>query len=227
VKKTALLAATAAVVLAGTLISRPAHAQATARSPQAAPQIVLLDVSAVFKNHRRMQAMMDDMKKDVERAEQEVKAQRDAIRNLAERLKDFRKGTADYRAIEEELTQKQADLSVRVQLQKKEFLQREAKIFYTVYQEIQQELAYYASATGVTMVVRTSSEQPDVENPQEVLAYLNRDVVWNARQIDITNYIIDRFNKRYGPSQQTTQSGNTVAPGGTASRPGVYVPPRK
>ena len=226
-KKTALMAATAAVVLAGTLISRPAHAQATPRAPQATPQIVLLDVSAVFKNHRRMQAMMDDMKKDVERAEQEVKAQRDAMRNLAERLKNFRKGTADYRAIEEELTQKQADLSVRVQLQKKEFLQREAKIFYNVYREIQDELNYYASQTGVTMVVRTSSEQPDVENPQEVLAYLNRDVVWNAQQIDITNYIINRLNQRYGPAQQTTQGGSTTTHGGTASRPGVYVPPRK
>jgi len=220
VKKTALLAATAAVVLAGTLISRPAHAQAPARAPQARPQIALLDVSAVFKNHRRMQAMMEDMKKDVENAEQQVKAQRDAMRSLAERLKDFRKGTPDYRAVEEELTQKQADLSVRVQLQKKEFLQREAKIFYSVYQEIQQELQYYASQTGVTMVMRTSSEQPDIENPQEVLAYLNRDVVWNAQQVDITSYIIKRLNDRYDPRQAARGGGSTPQGGNQAHRSG-------
>ena len=224
-KKTVLLAATATVVLWSTLLCLTAQAQAPARAPQAAPQIALLDVSAVFKNHRRMQAMMDDMKKDVERAEQAVRAEREAIRNLAERLKEFRKGTPDYRAIEEELTKKQADLSVRIQLQKKEFLQREAKIFYTVYQEIQQEVAYYASAYGVSLVLRSSSEQADIENPQEVLAYLNRDVVWNARQIDITNYILDRLNKRYG-GQQATQSGNTKSAGGTAYRQGVQVPRR-
>jgi Skp family chaperone for outer membrane proteins len=220
VKKTAFLAAMAAVVLAGTLMSRPAPAQAPARAPQARPQIYLLDVSAVFKQHRRMQAMMEDMKKDVERAEQAVKAERDKIRQLAERLKEFRSGTPDYRALEEDLTKAQADLSVRVQLQKKEFLQREAKIFYSVYQEVQQELNYLASQTGVMMVLRTTSEQPDVENPQEVLAYLNRDVIWNTPQVDITSHIIKRLNDRYDPRQAGRGGGTTPQGGNQAHRSG-------
>ena len=45
--------------------------------------------------------------------------------------------------MEEEIARREADLSVKVQLQRKEFLMREAKIYNTIYQEIEQEVDYY------------------------------------------------------------------------------------
>ncbi len=211
-KNSSLLAVLAAVVFSTALAPSAARAQTASRpAARAVAPVVLLDINAVFKNYRKMQDEMNRMKADVERAEQTVKAERDAIRKQAERLRDFRKGTPDYKAIEEEVTKRQADLSVKVQLQKKEFLEREAQIFFTVYQEVQQEVAYYASATGVSLVLRSTGTKADVQNPQEILAFINRDVIWNAQQLDITNYITERLNSRYRPANPAV-----------SSRPGVY-----
>ena len=55
-------------------------------------RVALLDVNYIFKNHNRFKGMMEDMKGDVQRAEERVKQESDAIKKLAERLKEFRAG---------------------------------------------------------------------------------------------------------------------------------------
>ena len=84
-KKSHLWAVLAAVLLSSYL-SSAALAQAPAR-PAGGPSIALLDVSYIFKNHARFKGMMEDMKADVERAENQVKAERDAITKLNERCR--------------------------------------------------------------------------------------------------------------------------------------------
>ena len=150
------------------------------------PALALLDVSRIFKNHQRFKGMMDDMKADVERAEAQVKAEREAITKLAERLQEFHKGTTDYNEMEEELAKRQADLQVQVQLQKNEFLQREAKIYHNVYQEIWQATDYFCKQNGIDMVLRFNGEPVDVDRPDSVLTYINKPVVWYRRGLDIT-----------------------------------------
>ena len=90
---------------------------------------------------------MEDMKADVERAESQVKTERDAISKLAERLAaTSTRERREYKEMEEELAKRQADLAVAGQLQKNEFLQREAKIYHNVYQEILQATDYFCQA---------------------------------------------------------------------------------
>jgi len=225
VRKSQFLAALAGCILSMSLVgfyaSRETAAQQpgrTARRPQhGGPAIALLDVSYVFKNHTRFKAMMADMKADVQRAEARVRSERDAIRKLAERLKDFRKGTPDYKALEEELVKRQADLAAGVQLEKKEFLQREAKIYYNVYQEVLQEVDYYAAANGIAMVLRFNGNPVDQEKPEDVLRHINKPVIWYAKNYDITPVVLGRINDRaFNPS--------STAPHGPARRPGAGVP---
>jgi Skp family chaperone for outer membrane proteins len=193
VKKSHLWAALAAVLLSSYLSSL-ASAQAPAR-PSGGPAIALLDISYVFKNHTRFKGMMEDMKADVERAENQVKAEKEAITKLAERLQEFRKGAPDYKQMEEELAKRQADLSVQVQLQKNEFLQREAKIYHTVYQEIWQATDYYCKQNGVDIVLRFNGDPVDVDRPDSVLAHINKPVVWYQKNLDITPVVLQDLNR--------------------------------
>lgn len=218
-RKSHLLALAAASVLAIALAGLHADAQApsgAALRPGPAPSrpvVALVDVSYIFKNHHRFKASMNAMKAEVERAEAEVKKDREAILRLNEQLQGFRKGTPDYNAIDEDLTRRRTELGVRIQKQKKEFLQREATIYYNVYQEILREVDSYCAANGITMVLRFSGEAADVENPESVLAYINKPVVWYQKNTDITPYILDRLNRDHlNPGLRT---------GNTAPRPGV------
>jgi Skp family chaperone for outer membrane proteins len=200
----------AALFSFGYLISiSMAQAPAGAQSG-AGPRLALLDVSHIFKSHVRFKTMMEEMKQDVSRAESEVKAERDRINKLAEDLPAFRKGTPEYKAAEEDLAKRQADLAVRVNLQKNEFLQREAKIYYNVYQEIWQATDYFCKQHGIDMVLRFNGEQVDVDRPDSVLAHINKPVVWYDRGLDITDAILGEVN-RTAPATA----------GRPAARPGV------
>ncbi len=163
--------------------------------PAAAPRLALLDVSRVFKNHNRFKGMMEDMKADVQQAENRVKAERDAINKLLERLKDFRNGTPDYKSLEAEIAERQADLEVKVRLQRKQFLEREAKIYYNVYQEIWQATDYFCRRHNIDMVFRFNGEKVDPEQPQSVLGEINKPLVWYDQSLDITDAILSELNR--------------------------------
>lgn len=224
-KKSHLLAALAASVVSMGLLGALGVAQQplrTAMRPagRGVPPIALLDVSYIFKNHTRFKAMMNDMKTDVGCAEAQVKAERQAVQKLAERLGEFRKGTPDYKALAEEITKRQANISVKIRLQKDEFLQQEAKIYHNVYQEILQEVDYYAAANGITLVLRFNGEPADVTVPETIIRDINKQVIWYTKDRDVTPMILDRLNQRgFRPAP--------ASPGGTTpvgTRPGHGVP---
>jgi Skp family chaperone for outer membrane proteins len=193
--------------------TRLAGTPPAARPQPGPPVIALLDVTYIFKNHTRLKALMDEMKNDVDRAEAWVKEQRDAVLKLRERLKDFRQGSPDYKALEEEAANRQANLAIKIQQQKREFLLREAKNYYNVYQEVQQEVNYYCAAQGVAVVLRFSRETVDVDNPDSVLAEINKPVITYDRNLDITDLILNQLNRR--------PAGGNTSPVGTRPRPGV------
>jgi Skp family chaperone for outer membrane proteins len=199
VKKSPRWAILAAVVLSLNCVTCLAQAQVPMGAPSgqspAAVRLALLDVGRIFKNHARFKGMMEAMKADVERAEKQVKAERDEINKLGENMQEFRKGTIEYKQKEEELAKRQADLQVKVQLQKNEFLQREAKIYHNVYQEILQVTDYFAKQNRIDMVLRFNGEEVDVERPDSVLSFINKPVVWYDPGLDITNDILRNVNR--------------------------------
>lgn len=172
-----------------------AQGQPGGTQPVAGPRLALIDVTHIFKNHIRFKGMMGDMKNDVKEADNWVKGERIAVGKLAERLQEFNRGTPDYKAMEEEVAKRQADLSVKVQLQRNEFLQREAKIYYNVYQEIWQATDYFARQHNIDMVLRFNGGQVDSARPDEVLSDINKQVVWYNRGLDITDAILAELNR--------------------------------
>jgi Skp family chaperone for outer membrane proteins len=189
-------------------------------APRPAGSIVLLDISYIFENLPRFKQMMNEMKTDVDSAEQGVKKDRDAIKQLADRLEGY-KGTADYKALEEEIAKRNADLAVRIQLQKKEFLQREARIYHNVYKEITQEVDYYCQQNNIDVVLRFNGDPVDVDRPDSVLAFINRPVVSYAKDRDVTPIILDRLVKR-SPAATTA---NPAMPGQPLqNRPAASMP---
>lgn len=184
--------------------------------PQAGPGIALLDVNRVFKNHARFQQMMADMKTDLQAEEDAVKKTKEDIVSEMEQLKQLKSGSPDYKEREQRVATRQADLNVGLQLKRKEFLLREAKMYHSVYQEIEQEVRYYASQMGIAMVLRYNGDTVDPDNPEDVLRNISKPVVCFAPGMDITDVIIQQLNRRAGGNNNMT------------SRPGVpYPTPRR
>lgn len=158
--------------------------------------VALLNVSHIFKTHVRFKDMMQGMKAAVEQAEVEVKAERVRLRKLVDQLRGLPTGSPEYKSLEEQITAGETTLAVRVQLQRKEFMQREAKIYHIVYQEIWQEVDYYARIHGIGMVQRFSAEPVDPNKAADVIRNLNKPVVWYNADLDITADILQALHSR-------------------------------
>lgn len=200
------------LVLLAALAAVPAWGQAAPRA-QAAVDVVLIDVGAIFKEHPYFNQRMKELQADAETAESQVKKERDQLRNMMDELGRIKAGTEEYKNFEAQVFEFKNRLETKVQLQRKELLQREAKIYHQAYQEIQREVEAFAATNSISVVLKFNRETPDPEKPDEILRDLNRPVLFYAKHLDITNYIIDGLKKNMA---------NPVSP---ASRPSV--PPRR
>ena len=215
--KSPISAALAALVLATGLAAPRAMAQ-RAGSPvmvpprAGGPNVALLDLAYVFKNHARFKARMSDMKADTQRVEAWVKKEREAIRKIADGLKDFRTGTQEYKQLEQQLAKRQADLQVQFRLQQKDFLQQEAKIYHDVYSEILQQVEYMARQHGYVMVLRFNGESVNRDNPEDVLRNINKSVIWFDNRRDITGLVLEQLNKQRGGARVSDGRSGIPAP---------------
>ena len=180
----------ATVVACFASFSLSAHAQQSG-----AGNVAVIDISRIFKEHQRFRASLEDMKKDVEAAEAGMRKNAEDIKKMVGDLKSgpYAAGSPQYKKQEELIATKQAQMQLEMSLQKKEFMEREAKIYYQVYTEIEKEVAQFAQRYGIDLVLRYNKIEMSPENRQEILAGVNRAVVYQNK-IDITDDILRRIN---------------------------------
>jgi len=221
VKNSLLLAVSAIGVLwAGTLFGQGGVAPVRPAAPAPAParaaggqNVALLDVSYLFEKLPHFKAYMQQVTDDAQKAQDEVKREEQEIKKLAESAEAVR-GTPKFKAIEEEITRRRGDLAVKIELQRRNFQQRQAKIYLSVYKEVQDQASLVCSQYGYDIVLRFNGDPVDAENPQSVLTYINRPVVWYAEQRDITPFVLKSITSRREP-----------VPGGVSERPrGLPIP---
>jgi Skp family chaperone for outer membrane proteins len=206
VTKTQFLAALTATVLSVGMTASVALAQQGA-PPQSPGGIALLDVSRVFKEHARFNAEMNNMKAEVQAAETRMKADADVLQQNMAKLKDLDAASQAYKELEASIATQRAQMQVDVQLQRKDFLQKEAKIYHMVYREVQQEVQYFASRYNLSAVLRFSNNVANVNQPDEVLRDINKSVVWFAPQLDITDDILGALNNSAAQPAANPQGG--------------------
>jgi Skp family chaperone for outer membrane proteins len=220
VKKTSFRAVLAAAFLATALGAPLVQAQ-----QPFAGGVAIIDLSYIFKNHARFKAMTEAMRADVLKAEEILKGRRTEIETLTKRLtdlgQDLRKDSPDYKALDADLTRKKIDLSTEVAQQKKEFLEKEAKIYYNVYTEVLDEVKFFAERNRISIVLRFNGDPITDSDPQEILKQLNKQVVYYNQGVDITPHILKAINAR-GPVGSVP--GGQQVPS-TGQRPGIGVPP--
>ena len=115
-------------------------------------------------------------------------------------MQQFHPGTSEYKSAEEQLVGRQTNLQTQMQLKKQDFLRKESAIYNGVYQEIKQEVDSFCSANGIAIVLKFNGDPIDNEKPDDVLRAINSTVVYNAKQVDITPYIINSLAQRCGPA---------------------------
>jgi Skp family chaperone for outer membrane proteins len=191
-----------------------APAPAAAQPPRAAaapPTIAVIDIAKVFKGHLRFNAMMGDIKKDIENFDAYVKNESTKLKAMGETLAQYKSGSLEYKQKEEEAAKLTSELQVKVGLKKKELLEQEARVYFQVYRELEQKVAVFSQQYGISLVLRFNSEDMKEEDRNSVLQGVNRAVVYYNPQYDITNYVLTELNRGYAPPPTANQPAGTNA----------------
>ncbi|HVU85740.1 MAG TPA: OmpH family outer membrane protein [Pirellulales bacterium] len=181
--------------------------------------VALIDLPYVLKNHGGFNHRLEELRREAEGAENALKIKRDEIQKLMVQLDDLNRGSPDFKKLEEEITKRQAGLSVDVNITKKKFQEAEAKIYYEVYQSILAEVRYYAEANRITLVLKFNGDEANKDNPEEIMREMQKMVLYYNPVVDITPIILDRMKAQ----QPRGAAGTNPA----AQRPGVQQPPRR
>lgn len=206
--KSCLLPTLVLALLVSTLAPLSASAQRNG-----GPAVAIIDLNYIFKNHKRFKMMKSDLQHEVEAAEAEVKAAKESLRKMQQKAEDFKRGTPEYKEIEEEWTRQSAELQLKVNSHKMDFVELEAKNYYAVYKEILEEVERHAEEHGIDLVLRFTGDPIDTTDPDQVLSEINKSVVWHSESVDITITILDNLNanatpERRGSRPETANSNN-------------------
>ncbi len=212
----------APLVAQGPQVPRPATAGVPTTAPVPAPaptgtSVVVIDVAFIFKNHIRFNARMNDIKKDIEAFEAQIRTQQQDLQRRSEGLKSFSAGSPDYKRLEEELARLGSAMQVDVGLKRKKFLEDEARVYYDIYKEIEQTVAVFCQQYRIGLVLRFNGDDMKPDDRTSVLQGVNKAVVFQ-QNLDITQLILQKLNGGAGnvPHQPTVGPGN---PTGVISRP--------
>ena len=196
-----------ALVLALVAFSSPvANAQGQAAT---GTRVAVIDISKVFKEHTLFNSKMEAMKKEVQQFQTRLQQEGQKVQQLQTQLKNYVPGSAEYKGIEEEMLQLQANAGVKAAKQKKEFMQKEAKIYFDTYQDVLKIVDTFARQHGIAIVVRFNSDDIDPTNRQSVLEGVNRAVVIQI-QSDITNPVLDVLKRKYNSGVATPPAAGRV-----------------
>jgi Skp family chaperone for outer membrane proteins len=216
------------VVVAAAALSTIGILQAQAPNPAGANaakyNVAVVDISYIFKNHARFRTTMENMKKEMDGIEAELKADREKIAQNEQQRNTYNAGSAEYKKLDEEVARQMADFNLKMGRLRKDFLEREAKVYYQTYLEVTDAVKYYAKRQNIGLVLRFNGEPVDPMKRDDVLREINKPVVVQD-QIDITPDVLVLLNRDQQPT--SGQQGGQTAP--QAARPagaGSQLPPR-
>ena len=228
--KRAIIGLSAVVLLAGVLtLSGTAWSQnnekataTAAAAPSTLPHKVgLIDMAHVFKHYEKFEALREDLKGEIGKSEVQAKEMQQELVDLQTNLKKLTEGTPAYAKLEQDIVRKAADFENFRRTASRDFLKKESKIYLQVYTETSDAVKKYADYYKYTLIMRFSRDPLDTENPQALLQGMNRPVVFNRDEDDITDSVLKYLNERYN---RTTATPAATKP--SATRPAGATAPK-
>lgn len=182
------------VIVLSSMSAAVAQQQNPAGSNSSRFNIAVVDVSYVFKNYQQFRTSMDAMKEEMTSAEGQLKSERDQVQSRESERADFKVGSPEFKKLDEDIARLKAEFNLKAGRIRKDFLEREAKVYYQTYLEVSNIVKYYAQQHDIGLVLRFNGDQIDPNRRESVLRAINDPIV-NQNNIDITPDILALLNR--------------------------------
>ena len=190
-----------------------ARAAATAMAPAV---IAGIDMERVINEYDRYKESSEKFKAEALQKQKELEVLLAEAKGYAEKRDSFGVGTPDYQKFSDLLADTQAKFEAQKQKIAADFTIRESNAVAEIYNDIRYIVDFIAKQKGVTFVVQIgSNEKVTGENPNDVMAAVARNVVWNDPSADITDQVIttlNAFHQKRKAQQGTAPAASPAAP---------------
>jgi Skp family chaperone for outer membrane proteins len=193
--KTSLISASLVAVLAVAAVATLAFAQGAGGPGPSGQNIAVIDVGLVFEKHVLFKSQMDKLKAEIDATEKDWQGQAKEINAMVEQLKTMKPDSPDYHALEARVAKLQGDFNVNKALKNKELMERQGKIYFNTYREVESVVNEFCTRYHIALVIRYNSKQIDSSDPQQILQGIQRPIVFVDKQYDITGDIIGLVNR--------------------------------
>jgi Skp family chaperone for outer membrane proteins len=177
--------------------------------------VALVDIAAIIKAHPTMEAEMNKIKTQMETAHDTIEGRRKSLIDESEAIvKNYDTNSPAFKQKQEELLNKESKLRVDFLGQEKEFAEKQAKVVFDSYQDINNAIRTVAYHYGVDLVLRYSKEQDEMDpkKPQSVTFGLTRDILFQRPGLDVTEHVLYVLKTEYAKKGVTTPTAQAQPP---------------
>lgn len=161
---------------------------------QESGRVAILDVAKVFKQNTAFEAKMKEIKTQADQLKVQIKNEQDQIKAAVQQL-STQERSEDRNQKEAELEQRHTRLRTTTRQAEADLLNREARVYYDTYLQMQAVVESMATEYGLSLVLRFDSQEINANNRNEVIKGVNRAVVFH-RKLDLTGMVSDALNAR-------------------------------
>jgi Skp family chaperone for outer membrane proteins len=172
--------------------------QASAQAPmgptvQGPGGIALVDVNYILKNHVRLRAQLEQLGNDAKAVQKDFEQQLQHLQEQEKQLRLYKPGTPEYQSLEESMVTQKANIQGQIALKRKDFVQKEAHLYFNAYREISAEVADFCQQRGIALVLNFNGDKMRDDNADEIARGISKHVIFYTTTLDVTPDIMRRF----------------------------------
>ncbi|MGQ0634260.1 MAG: OmpH family outer membrane protein [Planctomycetaceae bacterium] len=180
-------------------------------------KVGLIDMGQVFNEYKKLTQLKQDYTVEQQEAEAKAKQFVEKLQSKQQEIKEFVEGSPEYTRIEKQLAALATEFETFKKITQRDLMRKEAKMFQTVYLEVQDVVERVAKKNGYTLVLRFSRDELNTGDPQKMIQGLNRQVVYSRSQDDMTQVVLKYLNSKYSDAAANGDAG--AAPPRSAAAP--------
>ena len=166
----------------------------------------VIDINKVFKTHAGYKKQLEEFRRYVSDVEADLREKRKVVENLQKELITLKPGSPEYKDMARVIVECKGSFNTEATVKRNDLLEREAKIYYKTYQEIQTEVKKHCDRNKVSLVIRYNSEATNPNDRTSVMRQVANPIVYQ-QSIDITDVILKAFDGRKGEEPEGDDAG--------------------
>src|SRR6185503_17223423 len=177
------------------LLSSVLLATSTACAEDSLP-IAILNMDRIFKTHKPLLEQLAPVREETKKLQETVQLRQAEIETVANQIRKTDPGSPDFQRLQAQLLKLNGELQQLAQAGQQGLQKKESVIYLGFYRILDEEVAKYAKAKGLKLVIRQQDSSLDDNQPlPELLKSLNRSIIYQDG-LDITDEILKALDAR-------------------------------